>query len=125
MSLGKLGERVLGFACLRLPENEFPDGFKFDTDPANFPLEGLVYCGLLAMIDPPRPSVPNAVAKCRSAGVKVIMVTGDHPVTARAIAKQVGIIYNEKTVEDLAEERGVDASAVDPSEAHAIVVTVS
>ena len=58
------------------------------------------------MIDPPKSSVPDAVDKCRSAGIKVIMVTGDHPVTAAALAKQVGIIspqssfvmYTNKTV---------------------------
>lgn len=44
------------------------------------------------MMDPPRPSVPDAVYKCRCAGIKVIMVTGDHPDTARAIAKYVGIV---------------------------------
>ncbi|EGD78059.1 hydrogen/potassium-exchanging ATPase 4A [Salpingoeca rosetta] len=121
-ALGKRGERVLGFACLRLPADQYPSGYQFETQPANFPLEGLVYCGLFAMIDPPRPAVPNAVAKCRSAGIKVIMVTGDHPVTAQAIAKQVGIIYTEKTIDDLAEERGVDASSIDLSEPGAIVV---
>lgn len=46
----------------------------------------------MSMIDPPRAAVPDAVAKCRSAGIKVIMVTGDHPITAKAIAKSVGII---------------------------------
>ena len=64
------------------------------------------FVGLLSMIDPPKSSVPDAVDKCRSAGIKVIMVTGDHPVTAAAIAKQVGIIspqssfvmYTNKTV---------------------------
>ncbi|EGD73524.1 sodium/potassium-transporting ATPase subunit alpha [Salpingoeca rosetta] len=121
-ALGKRGERVLGFACLRLPADKYPAGYQFETQPANFPLEGLVYCGLFAMIDPPRPAVPGAVAKCRTAGIKVIMVTGDHPVTAQAIAKQVGIIYNEKTVDDLAEERGVSPDQIDPAEAHAIVI---
>ena len=66
------------------------------------------------MIDPPRPSVPDAVAKCRSAGIKVIMVTGDHPITAKAISKAVGIIsLDNPTVEDIAEERGVPVSEVD------------
>ena len=46
----------------------------------------------MSMIDPPRAAVPDAVSKCRSAGIKVIMVTGDHPITAKAIAKSVGII---------------------------------
>jgi len=54
--------------------------------------EGLVFIGLYAMIDPPRPGVPEAVGRCQSAGIKVIMVTGDHPVTAKAIAEKVGII---------------------------------
>lgn len=52
----------------------------------------LTFVGLISMIDPPRAAVPDAVAKCRSAGIKVIMVTGDHPITAQAIARGVGII---------------------------------
>jgi len=44
------------------------------------------------MIDPPRASVPDAVAKCRSAGIRLVMVTGDHPVTAKAIARAVNIL---------------------------------
>lgn len=75
-----------------LPSDKFPRGFKFDSDDANFPCEGLRFVGLMSMIDPPRAAVPDAVAKCRSAGIKVIMVTGDHPITAKAIAKSVGII---------------------------------
>lgn len=47
------------------------------------------------MMDPPRPTVPDAVYKCRCAGIKVIMVTGDHPDTAKAIAKYVGIITDD------------------------------
>ena len=61
----------------------------------NFPLEDLTFVGLMAMIDPPRANVPEAVAKCKSAGIKVIMVTGDHPITAAAIAKNVGIITED------------------------------
>lgn len=75
-----------------LPSDKFPLGFKFDADEPNFPLSGMRFVGLMSMIDPPRAAVPDAVAKCRSAGIKVIMVTGDHPITAKAIAKSVGII---------------------------------
>merc|ERR1719220_3254322 len=74
-------------------------------------------------IDPPRAAVPDAVSKCRSAGIKVIMVTGDHPVTAKAIARNVGIITEgTKTVEDIAAERGCNVMDVNPREARACVV---
>ncbi|XP_036149155.1 sodium/potassium-transporting ATPase subunit alpha-like isoform X2 [Monomorium pharaonis] len=69
--------------------------YKFDTDSPesyNFPVKGYRFVGLISLQDPPRPGVPEAVQKCRTAGIKVIMVTGDHPVTAMAIAKKVGII---------------------------------
>ena len=66
--------------------------FAFCPQPPNFPLKGLCFVGLMSMIDPPRAAVPDAVSKCRSAGIKVIMVTGDHPITAKAIARGVGII---------------------------------
>ncbi|MEQ2218295.1 Sodium/potassium-transporting ATPase subunit alpha-1, partial [Xenoophorus captivus] len=78
-------------------------GFAFDIEEVNFPTENLCFIGLMAMIDPPRAAVPDAVGKCRSAGIKVIMVTGDHPITAKAIAKGVGIISEgNETVEDIA-----------------------
>jgi Ca2+-transporting ATPase len=52
----------------------------------------LIFCGLVGMIDPPRSEVPDAIAKCRLAGVKVVMITGDHPNTACAIAREIGIM---------------------------------
>ncbi|MBS0009943.1 MAG: HAD-IC family P-type ATPase [Bacteroidales bacterium] len=54
--------------------------------------ESLVFVGLYGIIDPPRPEVKDAVAKCKTAGIRVIMVTGDHKQTAMAIAREVGII---------------------------------
>merc|ERR1719233_43465 len=121
--LGGLGERVLGFCDYALPEGEFPIGFNFDTDEENFPLEGLRFVGLMSMIDPPRAAVPDAVSKCRSAGIKVIMVTGDHPITAEAIARCVGIISDQSfTVEDIAAKRKCNVKDVNPREAHAAVV---
>merc|ERR1712141_115179 len=123
MELGGLGERVLGFCDYMLPADKYPSGFPFDADYVNFPLDGLRFVGLMSMIDPPRAAVPDAVTKCRSAGIKVIMVTGDHPITAAAIARSVGIISaGNKTVEDIAADRGVDVSKVNPREAHAAVV---
>ena len=60
LELGGLGERVLGFCDLRLPINEFPRGFNFDSDEVNFPVGNLRFLGLMSMIDPPRAAVPEA-----------------------------------------------------------------
>ena len=70
MELGGLGERVLGFCDSLLPLDKYPKGFNFNADDPNFPLSGLRFTGLMSMIDPPRAAVPDAVAKCRSAGIK-------------------------------------------------------
>ncbi|XP_053065415.1 sodium/potassium-transporting ATPase subunit alpha-4 isoform X2 [Acinonyx jubatus] len=123
LELGGLGERVLGFCFLNLPTT-FSKGFKFDTDEINFPMEDLCFVGLISMIDPPRAAVPDAVGKCRSAGIKVIMVTGDHPITAKAIAKGVGIISEgARTIDNVAAQLKVPVcSSIDPREAKAIVV---
>ena len=56
----------------------------------------------MALIDPPRPAVPGAVALCKTAGIKVIMVTGDHPDTAKAIAHNVGILWGN-------DQQGIEA----------------
>ena len=72
MELGGLGERVLGFCDLMLETDKYPEGYPFDGDDVNFPLEKLRFVGLMSMIDPPRAAVPDAVNKCRSAGIKVI-----------------------------------------------------
>uniref|UniRef100_A0A8C3PWL6 Sodium/potassium-transporting ATPase subunit alpha n=1 Tax=Chrysolophus pictus TaxID=9089 RepID=A0A8C3PWL6_CHRPC len=123
LELGGLGERVLGFCHLALPDDQFPEGFQFDTDEVNFPVEKLCFVGLMSMIDPPRAAVPDAVGKCRSAGIKVIMVTGDHPITAKAIAKGVGIISEgNETVEDIAARLNIPVSQVNPRDAKACVV---
>ncbi|WAR04160.1 AT1A-like protein [Mya arenaria] len=123
MELGGLGERVLGFCDYILPIEEYPPGYKYDSDDPNFPLTGLRFIGLMSMIDPPRAAVPDAVGKCRSAGIKVIMVTGDHPITAKAIAKGVGIISEGSyTIDDIAEQRGIPVAEIDSCEAKACVV---
>merc|ERR1712214_133883 len=123
MELGGLGERVLGFCDYMLPADKYPNGYPFDAEDVNFPLEGLRFVGLMSMIDPPRAAVPDAVAKCRSAGIKVIMVTGDHPITAAAIARSVGIISEgTETIEDVAARKGVEVKDVNPREARAAVV---
>jgi sodium/potassium-transporting ATPase subunit alpha len=88
--LAKRGERVLGFAQAVLRNQ--PEDFAYDVDDPNFPLMNLTFLGLVALMDPPRPSVPGAIEACKRAGVHVIMITGDHPMTAVAIARSIGII---------------------------------
>jgi sodium/potassium-transporting ATPase subunit alpha len=57
--------------------------------------EDLVFAGLAGLEDPPRPEVPDALRKCQEAGIKVIMVTGDHPRTATAIAREIGLVKSD------------------------------
>jgi len=137
--LGRMGQRVLGFCSKKLDATAFPLKFAFDCEEStrNFPLgdkyledssntaDGLMFVGALSMIDPPRPGVVEAVDKCRSAGIQVIMVTGDHPITAEAISREVHIINNEKTLAEVAAEEGIPVEQVDPAKARAIVVTGS
>lgn len=54
------------------------------------PHEAYCFVGLISLIDPPKNGVPEAVLRCKNAGVRVMMITGDHPLTAEAIAKKVG-----------------------------------
>lgn len=123
LELGGLGERVIGFCDFKLPADQYPKGYPFDADEQNFPLTNLRFLGLISMIDPPRAAVPDAVAKCRSAGIKVIMVTGDHPITAKAIAKAVGIISEgNETVEDIAQRMNIPVEEVNPRDAKAAVI---
>jgi len=65
--------------------------------------EDLVYLGIVGMIDPPRPEVYDAIEKCRRANIKIIMVTGDHKLTARAIGEELGILGPTDKIIDGAE----------------------
>ncbi len=69
---------------------------KLDIDQVE---QNLTFLGLVAMIDPPRHEVPEAIARCRQAGVRTIMITGDHPFTALAIARQIGLAPKESLAE--------------------------
>ncbi len=83
-SLAKRGMRVLGVAFRLL-----------DAPPADQQMakveHGLVFVGMIGMIDPPRPEVKQAVERCKTAGIRPVMITGDHPLTARHIAHELGM----------------------------------
>lgn len=119
--LGGRGERVLGFCHLYLDAKKYKKNYKFDIEKVNFPLEDLVFVGLISMIDPPREAVPDAVRKCQAAGIQVIMVTGDHQITAHAIARQVGIVHSE-TADEIAKRKGISKEQVDAGEVKTVVV---
>ena len=59
---------------------------------------GMTLTGLVGLEDPPRPEVPEAILRCASAGIRIIMVTGDHPHTALAIAREIGLVKTEQPV---------------------------
>ncbi len=84
--LAAQGLRVLGFACR--PHATSPEA----------PLAGQVFLGLMGQQDPPRAEVVAAVARCRRAGIRPLMITGDHPLTARAIGAAVGIGTDKSAV---------------------------
>ena len=69
----------------------------------------MTFLGLVGMIDPPRPEAQSAVAQCNRAGIRVIMITGDHPLTAQAIAREIGLVHTGRAatgaeLEDLSDE---------------------
>ncbi|MCW5908314.1 MAG: cation-translocating P-type ATPase [Chitinophagales bacterium] len=81
------GMRVLGYAAKildALPENISPEYMEKD----------LVFLGFAGLMDPPRPEVKAAIDECRQAGIQPVMITGDHPLTAKAIAKSIGIVQS-------------------------------
>jgi len=88
-ALASSGLRVLGVARGRTCLRDLPEEHR------NLSLD---LVGLLGFEDPLRPAVPSAVAECRAAGVRVVMITGDYPVTAQSIARQAGIASCEKVI---------------------------
>jgi len=83
------GERVLGFAY---KEEDYNDSIQYDIEHTSEFMTDFCFYGSLSFQDPPRENVPWAIKECQSAGVKVVMVTGDHPLTAQSIGEQVGIL---------------------------------
>ncbi|HUD30991.1 MAG TPA: HAD-IC family P-type ATPase [Novosphingobium sp.] len=99
-SLAREGERVLGFGVKRLADGT-------TSVSQSDLLDGVTFLGLMGFIDPPRAEAVEAVAQCRSAGIAVKMITGDHVATALAIARQIGLADDPEAV------TGADVDALD------------
>jgi len=84
-TMAEQGLRVLALAYRALPPDNTPEHLEQD----------LVFAGLVGLEDPPRPEVADAIGRCREAGVKVIMITGDHPRTAAAVARNIGLVQSK------------------------------
>lgn len=89
-SFSRNGLRVLAFAKKYVDNNEI--GLEDEND--------MIFVGLISMMDPPREESKDAVSECISAGIRPVMITGDHKVTASAIAKEIGILKNESEAVD-------------------------
>ena len=90
MAMAVDGLRVLAVARATSTHNgEFGDGFPFPAIPHDYAFEWL---GLLGFADPLRSGVPRAISDCRDAGIRVVMITGDHPATAQSIGIQAGLL---------------------------------
>lgn len=86
--LAQQGQRVLGVAFRPMDEIESVDEDLIESD--------MIFIGLVAMIDPPRPEVRQAVTTARAAGIRPVMITGDHPLTAQSIARELTITDSEQ-----------------------------
>ncbi|MEG0829465.1 MAG: cation-translocating P-type ATPase [Anaerovoracaceae bacterium] len=112
VAYSKEGLRVLAFAYKQIPSGLSPT-IKDEAD--------YTFLGLIAMMDPPREESIAAVAECIDAGIKPIMITGDHKITAAAIAKRIGILTN---VDQACEGSAIDGMSDEELEAFVETITV-
>lgn len=92
-----LNNEEMAKSALRVLACAYKEVDKIPTDDEMKNIENnLIFLGMCGMIDPPRPEAKEAVEKCKSAGIKTVMITGDHKITAIAIAKELGILENEE-----------------------------
>lgn len=108
--LGSRGLRVIACAGRKAQVNEqFNDAESFNYD-------NLTFYGLIGLQDPPKPGVSETLKRLKGAGIKTVMITGDHPVTAEAIARQIGLITNPKeTVLRLIDANSIEITGVNKS----------
>lgn len=101
------GLRVLAVACRKLPaiDSDWKDQTPEEIE------KDLTFLGLIAMMDPPRPEVAEAIQQCHTAGVRIIMITGDYGLTAESIARRIGIVRSD----DARVITGLDLDELDES----------
>jgi sodium/potassium-transporting ATPase subunit alpha len=90
--MGSKGERVLAVIEKNLGKNRYPTDYPFNAEDMNFPVKNFRLIGFISLIDPPRKESAPTVTTCRSAGIRVTMITGDYPTTAASIASMVQIL---------------------------------
>ncbi|CAF1430766.1 unnamed protein product [Adineta ricciae] len=98
--LDENGYRVIAMRQQKLSQEEYEGANQSSEDLDGFPSENYCFLGLFSLLDPPRDEVPRAVLKARQTQIRIAMVTGDHPTTAKAIAKQVTILSSEIIVDN-------------------------
>ena len=97
IAMAEAGERVLALAFREVKDvEEYEDSF--------------VFLGLVGAVDPPRPEAKEAIHRCHMAGIKVVMITGDHPITARSISRKVGLCEDDEELEIITGSELIDLS---------------
>ncbi|KAJ7144913.1 aminophospholipid-transporting P-type ATPase [Mycena crocata] len=115
------GHRVIACAQALLPGAQYPVEHEFSRTDAKYPSSDYCFVGLVSLEDPPKHGVREAIGTLRLAGIKVMMVTGDHPKTAEAIARKINLIIGD-TRETLAARTGRTADEVYEDEVNAVVI---
>lgn len=123
--LASQGHRLIALAYRNLPHDCYPADtvWSLEAETYNCPDNELTFVALAALQDPPKQGVAEAVAQCANSSIRVIMVTGDHALTATAIAREVGIVRGP-TLNDVAAAEGLTSwQELEPDAAEAVVVT--
>ncbi|RGB26460.1 hypothetical protein C1646_420642 [Rhizophagus diaphanus] len=115
------GHRVLAFARLLLPSDKYPENYEFKKEDKNYPTGDYCFVGLCSLEDPPKHGVREAIGSCRRAGIRVMMVTGDHPLTAESIGRKINLMISD-TKPLIAKKTGRPIESIHESEYNAIVI---
>ncbi|KAJ6500696.1 aminophospholipid-transporting P-type ATPase [Mycena sanguinolenta] len=115
------GHRVIACAQSLLPGQQYPSTHEFSRTDNNYPITNYCFVGLVSLEDPPKHGVREAIGTLRLAGIKVMMVTGDHPKTAEAIARKINLIIGD-TRETLAAKTGRGVDEIYEDEVNAVVI---